>query len=188
MTMGLPHKLLVMSAAALLLAACAPRPAPTPVAPAATATAEATVAPAETPAPLPTPDADDLARIKSTGDRISGFGHRIHTKDPRTARMFELASSAGLNGNPGTHIGAAHAVERAFAAIGKPLPINVDGAIGAILVGWVLATQVFDFAYRPGWWLLPVGTLAGGAFSAAAGWWSLRSVVRTPPMASLRGA
>ena len=61
-------------------------------------------------------------------------------------------------------------------------------AIGAILVGWVLATQVFDFAYRPGWWLLPVGTLAGGAFSAVAGWWSLRSVVRTPPMASLRGA
>ena len=61
-------------------------------------------------------------------------------------------------------------------------------AVGAILVGWVLATQVFDFAYRPGWWLLPVGTLAGGAFSAVAGWWSLRSVVRTPPMASLRGA
>jgi putative ABC transport system permease protein len=60
-------------------------------------------------------------------------------------------------------------------------------AIGAILVGWVLATQVFDFAYRPGWWLIPAGTLAGGLFSAVAGWWSLRSVVRTPPMASLRG-
>ena len=61
-------------------------------------------------------------------------------------------------------------------------------AIGAILVGWVLASQVFQFPYQAGWWLLPAGALAGGLFSAGAGWWSLRSVVRTPPMASLRGA
>jgi putative ABC transport system permease protein len=61
-------------------------------------------------------------------------------------------------------------------------------AIGAILVGWVLASQVFQFPYQPGWWLIPIGALVGGAFSAGAGWWSLRSVVSTPPMVSLRGA
>ncbi|MEO6270370.1 MAG: FtsX-like permease family protein [Lautropia sp.] len=61
-------------------------------------------------------------------------------------------------------------------------------ALGAILVGWVLAHQVFQFSYRPGWWLLPAGAVAGGLFSAAAGWWSLRSVVSTPPMTTLRGA
>lgn len=61
-------------------------------------------------------------------------------------------------------------------------------AVGAILVGWVLASQVFEFDYRPGWWLIPVGAVIGGAFSAGAGWWSLRSVVGTPPMATLRGA
>jgi putative ABC transport system permease protein len=61
-------------------------------------------------------------------------------------------------------------------------------AIGAILVGWVLASQVFQFPYQPGWWLIPVGAVVGGAFSAGAGWWSLRSVVSMPPMASLRGA
>ena len=60
-------------------------------------------------------------------------------------------------------------------------------ALGAILIGWVLASQVFQFAYRPGWWLLPAGAVVGGLFSAGAGWWSLRSVVRTPPMATLRG-
>ena len=60
-------------------------------------------------------------------------------------------------------------------------------ALGAILIGWVLASQVFQFPYRPGWWLLPAGAVIGGVFSAAAGWWSLRSVVRTPPMAILRG-
>ena len=77
--------------------------------------------------------AEEVARIKSSGDRISGFGHRIHTKDPRTAKLFELAAAAGLSDSPTTHIAAARAIERAFAAIGKPLPINVDGALGAIL-------------------------------------------------------
>jgi len=61
-------------------------------------------------------------------------------------------------------------------------------ALGAIVVGWVLASQVFQFAYQPGWWLLPAGALIGGVFSSATGWWSLRSVVDTPPMATLRGA
>ena len=65
---------------------------------------------------------------------------------------------------------------------------GVLAALGAIAVGWVLAGQVFQFDYRPGWWLLPAGALIGGVFSAAAGWWSLRSVVNTPPMATLRGA
>jgi succinyl-CoA synthetase alpha subunit len=88
--------------------------------------------------------ADEVARVKAVGDRISGFGHRIHTKDPRTARMFELAAEAGLTGGPDSHVGAARAVERAFAAIGKPLPINVDGAIGAILADLGLDPKVFN--------------------------------------------
>jgi succinyl-CoA synthetase alpha subunit len=88
--------------------------------------------------------AEEVARIKSSGDRISGFGHRIHTKDPRTGRMFELAAEAGLSGAPATHIGAARAIEHAFAAIGKPLPINVDGAIGAILADLGLDPRVFN--------------------------------------------
>lgn len=108
---------------------------------------------------------EEVTRIKSTGDRISGFGHRIHTKDPRTAKLFELAAAAGLTGSsnspsqregPGgrtgsaqasaqySHIAAARAVERAFAAIGKPLPINVDGAIGAILADLGMDPRVFN--------------------------------------------
>lgn len=104
--------------------------------------------------------AEEVARIKSTGDRISGFGHRIHTKDPRTGRLFELAAEAGFSeapavsgspsiqegagGRSSSHIAAARAVERAFAAIGKPLPINVDGAIGAILADLGLDPKVFN--------------------------------------------
>jgi succinyl-CoA synthetase alpha subunit len=87
---------------------------------------------------------EEVTRIKSTGDRISGFGHRIHTKDPRTAKLFELAAAAGLSDGPGTHIAAARAVERAFAATGKPLPINVDGALGAILSDLGLDPKIFN--------------------------------------------
>src|SRR5437667_11042887 len=39
-----------------------------------------------------------LAEMRETGDRIPGFGHRYHTKDPRTARLFELAREASVDG------------------------------------------------------------------------------------------
>ena len=69
-------------------------------------------------------------------------------------RLFELAADAGLAGGPVTHIGAARSVERALAAIGKPLPINVDGAIGAILADLGLDFRVmngiFMIARTPG--------------------------------------
>ncbi len=76
----------------------------------------------------------EVGAIKASGARVSGFGHRVHTKDPRTARLFELAAEAGLAAEGRTHIASARAVERAFAALGRPLPINVDGALGAILM------------------------------------------------------
>lgn len=74
--------------------------------------------------------AAELAEMKAKKQRMSGFGHRIHTNDPRTARLFALAKEADAAGR---HVEAAKAVEASFAAGGKPLPINVDGAIGAIL-------------------------------------------------------
>lgn len=71
-----------------------------------------------------------LNEMKRNGERMSGFGHRIHTHDPRTDKLFELAAQAGVDG---PHMQAASAVERVFRAADKHLPINVDGAIGAIL-------------------------------------------------------
>ena len=53
-----------------------------------------------------------LAAMRETGERMPGFGHRYHTKDPRTARLFELAREAGVDG---VHMQAARAVEKAFA-------------------------------------------------------------------------
>ncbi|MDD8025493.1 MAG: citryl-CoA lyase [Acidobacteriota bacterium] len=72
-----------------------------------------------------------LDEMKAKGKRASGFGHRLHTKDPRTGRLFDLAGELGLAGR---HVRIAWAAEKALAAqLGKPLPINVDGAIAALL-------------------------------------------------------
>jgi succinyl-CoA synthetase alpha subunit len=83
----------------------------------------------------------ELADMKARGARMAGFGHRIHTQDPRTKRMFELADEAKVAAK---HVAAARAMEKAFAGTGKPLPINVDGAIGAILADLGLDPRVFN--------------------------------------------
>jgi succinyl-CoA synthetase alpha subunit len=82
-----------------------------------------------------------LRAMNEAGERMSGFGHRVHNKDPRTARLFELAREAGVDG---AYIQAARAVEKAFAAAKKSLPINVDGAIGAILADLGMNPAAFN--------------------------------------------
>src|SRR5499427_1901174 len=82
-----------------------------------------------------------LATMRETGERMSGFGHRVHTKDPRTARLFELAREADVDG---AHMKTARAIEKAFAAQKKSLPINVDGAIGAILADLGMNPAAFN--------------------------------------------
>src|SRR5215831_15684351 len=82
-----------------------------------------------------------LATMSEAGERMSGFGHRLHTKDPRTARLFELARKAGVDG---AHMQTARAVEKAFADAKKSLPINVDGALGAILADLGIPSTAFN--------------------------------------------
>ena len=87
-----------------------------------------------------------LNDLKRAGQRMAGFGHRIHEHDPRTARLFELAEQAGI---VSSHMQAARAVEKIFAAGGRNLPINVDGAMGAIL-----ADLGFDSAMMNGLFMI----------------------------------
>ena len=67
--------------------------------------------------------------------RIPGLGHRIHTEDPRTKRLFGLAEELKISG---AHITLIKAIQNKLAdapvrAKKKALPINVDGAIAAII-------------------------------------------------------
>jgi succinyl-CoA synthetase alpha subunit len=82
-----------------------------------------------------------LAEMREAGQRMAGFGHRLHTKDPRTVRLFELAREAGVEG---MYIQAARAVGKAFADAKRSLPINVDGAIGAILADLGMNPAAFN--------------------------------------------
>jgi citrate synthase len=72
-----------------------------------------------------------LDEMKAQGKRASGYGHRLHTKDPRTGKLFALAENLHLAGK---YVRIARSVEKILGdQMGKVLPINVDGAIAALL-------------------------------------------------------
>jgi len=74
-----------------------------------------------------------VERWKATGDTLPGFGHRFHTRDPRAARLFQMALELEVEG---THIQMIRAVEMLLHTTHPPdeapLPINIDGAIAAV--------------------------------------------------------
>lgn len=78
---------------------------------------------------------DAAARLIATesraaGKRLAGFGHRVHKTDPRKDILFDLARSGGVAGDGVRFI---EAMEGAIAEVVKPLPINIDGALAAVL-------------------------------------------------------
>ena len=83
---------------------------------------------------------------------IFGYGHRMHTADPRQAKLFEMAEELGFRG---TYVEISLAVKEAIKEIiEKDLPINVDGAIAAVLCELdcppILANAFFIIARLPG--------------------------------------
>ena len=65
------------------------------------------------------------------GGPIPGFGHRFHTRDPRAARLFQMALELEIEGG---HVQMIRAVELIVSALpdGHALPVNIDGAIAAV--------------------------------------------------------
>jgi citrate synthase len=90
--------------------------------------------------------------LKETKRRMPGFGHRLHTVDPRTGKLFEIAARHGYSGK---HIELCKAIEKELAdKLGKALPINVDGAIAAVIsdmgFDWRLGKGFFIISRMPG--------------------------------------
>ncbi|HRX87078.1 MAG TPA: citryl-CoA lyase [Phycisphaerae bacterium] len=86
----------------------------------------------ETQTSLATAAEQVLEEYRQRKYRVAGFGHRVHQNDPRTPRLFELAAEAGVSGR---HVDTCRLIESALAKqLGKKLPINVDGAIAAVLL------------------------------------------------------
>jgi citrate synthase len=72
-----------------------------------------------------------VAEYKIAKKRIAGLGHRIHKNDPRTKRLFDIAKKVGVASDG---VAMIRELQRAVQSGGKDLPINVDGAIAALLV------------------------------------------------------
>lgn len=82
--------------------------------------------------------AEDAARdvvdeYRADGRRLPGFGHAMHTGgDPRAVRLLAIAKECGKSG---AHVEALGALGvAADAAIGKHLPVNITGAVSAVLL------------------------------------------------------
>ncbi len=89
---------------------------------------------------------------RAMGLKLSGFGHRVHNNDPRTTKLFALAKAYGVAGK---YVELANAfVARMQVITGKTLPLNVDGAIAALLCEMdfdpILANGFFMIARVPG--------------------------------------
>jgi citrate synthase len=77
---------------------------------------------------------------KAANTRLPGFGHRVHsTVDPRVDVLFTLAQANGLAGDG---IRFARALEAAIRERIKPIPLNIDGALAAVLFDLGLPSMV----------------------------------------------
>jgi citrate synthase len=83
--------------------------------------------------------------------RIPGLGHRVHSIDPRTAVLFDMARETGLAGKG---IAFMKGLEQHAREMIKPLPINIDGALAAVL---------YDLGFPPAFGKLVfiIGRVAG---------------------------
>jgi citrate synthase len=93
-----------------------------------------------------------IGEYRQQNKRLSGFGHRLHTDDPRTKKLFKLAEEYGFTKKyvPLARVMEAE-LEKTFQ---KKLPLNVDGAIATLLCEMdfdpILANAFFIIARVPG--------------------------------------
>ena len=80
-----------------------------------------------------------VEEYRASKKRFPGYGHRVHTEDPRSVRLFAMADELGVAGE---YVEMAHAIRSAIKEkIGRDLPMNVDGAI---------ATMLCEMGFPPG--------------------------------------
>ena len=97
--------------------------------------------------------ATDLVNwLTETKKRMPGFGHQLHKNDPRTGKLFEIATRHGYSGK---HIELCKAIEIALEEkLDRKLPININGAIAAVIsdmgFDWRLGKGFFIISRVPG--------------------------------------
>jgi citrate synthase len=92
-----------------------------------------------------------VAQARAGRQRLPGIGHRVHTEDPRTGVLFTMARESGLARDG---IAFMQAIEAAAREQIRPLPVNIDGALAAVL---------YDLQFPPpaGKLIFIIGRVAG---------------------------
>ena len=102
--------------------------------------------------PLPEVVEEAVHASRATKRRLLGIGHRIHSKDPRVEALFGVAREQGLGGVYPPILEALQATAERI--LNTKLPINVDGAIAALLcelqIPAALGNAFFYMARLPG--------------------------------------
>ncbi len=97
--------------------------------------------------------ADLVADYCEKKERFPGFGHRLHRSvDPRAGKLLNLAKEWEITGK---HIALVEAIEIELEkATGRQLPLNVDGALAAIIsdmgINWRCGKTIFIIARSAG--------------------------------------
>ena len=78
-----------------------------------------------------------VGEARAAGRRLPGLGHRVHRIDPRVEVLFDLAREDDREGDGVLFV---RAMQHAAAGAIKELPINIDGALAALL---------FDIGFPP---------------------------------------
>jgi putative ABC transport system permease protein len=99
----------------------------------------------------------------------------------RDERLYESAVLRTLGAGRGVVL---QGVAAEFIALG--LLAGTLGAIGAGLIGYFVAGELFELDYLPGPMLWLTGLVAGGLIVGTAGTLAARSVVNEPPVSTLR--
>jgi citrate synthase len=100
-----------------------------------------------------TPASEIVRESQEKKTRISGYGHKIYKdEDPRAIALSKVATELGIGQ---TYLAKAREIEKELTAqTGKTLPLNVDGAVAAILLDlgfdWRLGKAFFAFSRMPG--------------------------------------
>lgn len=75
-----------------------------------------------------------VAESRARDRYLPGFGHPLHSDDPRVRRLYALGGAAAAQGAiSGQFLEIARLVERELATLtGRAVPMNIDGAIAAL--------------------------------------------------------
>jgi putative ABC transport system permease protein len=101
----------------------------------------------------------------------------------RDERVFESAVLRTLGARRGVVL---RGIIAEFVALG--LLAGTIAAVGAGVLSYLLATEIFELDYVPGIGLVLLGLAAGAGIVGLSGTLAVRSVVNTPPAVSLRSA